>query len=111
MHHEGLRRQVLGVHEAAQAVVDELHDKPNDLAKARRFLVTYLDSAAKLVLDFANQSSRSAKGELEKKFSDTLITIEKTFVAQLHKLRADEALDLDIQMDILETQMKAEGVS
>ena len=111
MHQEGLRRQVLGVHEAAQAVVDELHDKPNDLAKARRFLVTYLESAAKLVLDFANQTSRSTKGELEEKFSETLITIEKTFVAQLHKLRADEDLDLDIQMDVLESQMKAEGVS
>lgn len=108
---EHLRAQALGVHEAAQAVIDELVEDPRDLSKARRFLVTYVDGALNLVSGFARQAKRPLSRQIEDKFSDTLGTIEQTFVAQLHKLRADDTMDLDIQMDVLDAQMKGEGVS
>ena len=108
---ENLRAQALGVHEAAQAVIDGLYEDVNDLSKARRFLVTYLDGAVKLVSGFAGQARRRVDQTLEDKFSDTLVTMEQTFVAQLRKLRADDAMDLDVQMDVLDAQMKGEGVN
>ncbi len=106
-----LRAQAFGVHEAAQAVIDELLEDPRDLTKARRFLVTYVDGALTLVSGFARQAKRPLATEIQDKFSDTLVTMEQTFVAQLHKLRANDTMDLDIQMDVLDAQMKGEGVT
>lgn len=105
-----LRAQVFGVHDAAWAVVEELQRDKADLPKARRFLVTYLDGAVKIVCAYAGQSDAYVSAQMREKFSDTLVTLETTFIAQLKKLRDDDAMDLDIQMDVLDAQMKGEGV-
>ena len=107
---EGLGAQARGVHAAAQDVVDELHEDPGDLPKARRFLATYLDGAAQVIAAYVAQAKRGTSPQLDEKFSNTLITFERTFVAQLAKLRSDDELDLDVQMDVLDRQMKHEGV-
>ena len=107
---EGLRGRALAVHSAAQDVVDELYEDPKDLPKARRFLVTYLDGAVDVVQKYLGQAERGASPDLRAKLSQTLDTMTQTFDLQLQKLRADEAMDLDVTMDVLETQMKREGV-
>lgn len=107
---EGVRGRALAVHSAAQDVIDELYEDPKDLPKARRFLVTYLDGAIDLVHKYLGQVERGATSDLRAKLSQTLETMTETFDLQLQKLRADEAMDLDVTMDVLETQMKKEGV-
>ena len=110
INNDDLSAQVRGVHAAAQDVVDELHEDTSDLPKARRFLATYLDGAAQVVDAYVTQARRGTSPALDDKFSNTLVTFERTFVAQLAKLRSNDELDLDVQMDVLDRQMKSEGV-
>jgi hypothetical protein len=47
---------------------------------------------------------------LETNFSRVLDSIEQTFNEQQVKLLEDKQFDLDVQIEVLETQLKREGV-
>jgi len=94
-------RQVLGI----------LLEKPDNVRKARRFLNTYLDSAQKVAQGYAKTHQKSASSELESNFRNVLVTIEDVFAEQHSKLLEDDVLDLDVQIEVLKTQLEKEGVS
>lgn len=92
-------------------IVDEVEQKPKDLAKVRKFLEVYLDGAQKVTTEYAAAHAGDKSEELEERFRKLAVTIESAFEEQLRKLRDDEKLDLDVQMEVLSTQLKEEGVA
>ncbi|NBB72001.1 MAG: hypothetical protein GVY33_17020 [Alphaproteobacteria bacterium] len=94
----------------ARAVLDEIERDPKDLARARRFLNIYLDGTRNVVRDFARRQDDFADTPVAQNFKNVLGTIERVFDEQVAHLRKDEALDLDVAIEVLNTQLTKEGV-
>lgn len=94
----------------AQAVLAHVEEEPGDLARARRFFVTYLDGTRDVVASYAAQERDLAGGPLTASFRTMLGTVEAGFAEQLDLLRRHEKLDLEVKIEVLETQLRHEGV-
>lgn len=94
----------------ARAVLAELEKDPKDISRARRFLVTYLDGTRDVIAKYAEQQHDVAGTALGENFRRVLDTIETVFDEQIDVLKRDDRLDLEVQLEVLETQLRREGV-
>ncbi|MCL6608268.1 MAG: 5-bromo-4-chloroindolyl phosphate hydrolysis family protein, partial [Geminicoccaceae bacterium] len=94
----------------ARAVLAELERDPKDISRARRFLVTYLDGTRDVIAKYAEQQHEVAGTALGENFRRVLDTIDKVFGEQIEVLKRDDRLDLEVQLEVLETQLRREGV-
>jgi 5-bromo-4-chloroindolyl phosphate hydrolysis protein len=94
----------------ARQILKMLEEDPRDLRRARKFLNVYLDGAKQVVEGYARTHGRVSAPELEDNFRRVLITIEEVFTEQQQKLLETDVTDLDVQIEVLTTQLKREGV-
>src|SRR5262245_59191436 len=97
--------------ELARAILANLAQDPRDLRRARKFLSVYLDSAQRVSQSYARTHAQASNAELEDRFRNVLVTIERVFGEQQQKLLENDVLDLDVQIEVLKTQLEREGVS
>ncbi|TVQ35321.1 MAG: hypothetical protein EA356_08090 [Geminicoccaceae bacterium] len=105
-----LKRRIDRILERAHAVLDELEHDPKDLPRARRFLNTYLDGTQNVIRAYTKRQQDFADTALAQNFTNVLGTIETVFAEQLEHLKKDEALNLEVAIEVLETQLTREGV-
>ena len=107
-----LNKRLRSIIKEAKKVLNMIEENPNDLYRARKFLVVYLDGAKRVVEGYAkaHKDEENKDKELEDKFTNILETIEKTFKEQQVKLRENSLDNLDTQIEVLRKQMKYEGV-
>ena len=103
---ERLRR----IAKLAREILKLLEEDPRDLRRARKFLNVYLDGAQKVVEGYAKTHARVTAPELDDNFRRVLVTIEEVFQEQQQKLLEADVTDLDVQIEVLTTQLKREGV-
>ena len=94
----------------ARQILTMLEEDPRDLRRARKFLNVYLDGAKQVTEGYAKTHGRVASPELEDNFRRVLATIEEVFTEQQQKLLETDVTDLDVQIEVLTTQLKREGV-
>jgi 5-bromo-4-chloroindolyl phosphate hydrolysis protein len=94
----------------AREVLESIEDDPTRLSRARKFLKVYLDGTQRVTEGYARAHQGDKPVALETNFSRVLDSIEQTFVEQQTKLLEDNHFDLDVQIEVLETQLKREGV-
>lgn len=94
----------------ADKVLEEIARDPRDLRRARKFLNVYLDGAAEVIERYADTAARAQSGQLDDSFRTLLTDMEHVFREQHEKLLKEDVTDLDIQMDVLKTRLKREGV-
>lgn len=94
----------------AREVLESIEDDPTRLSRARKFLKVYLDGTQRVTEGYARTHQGQAPAALETNFSRVLDSIEQTFTEQQTKLLENDHFDLDIQIEVLETQLKREGV-
>lgn len=94
----------------ARDILQLLEQDPRDLRRARKFLHVYLDGAEKVVEGYAKTHTKMDAPTLDDNFRRVLITIEEVFAEQHKKLLEKDMNDLDIQIEVLTTQLKQEGV-
>ena len=94
----------------AKQILGVIEDDPADIRRARKFLNVYLDGAKRVTEGYANTHRNDHAGELEENFRNVLQTIEGVFEEQHQKLLEHDKLDLDVQIEVLSTQLKKEGV-
>lgn len=94
----------------ARQILTMLEEDPRDLRRARKFLNVYLDGAKQVTEGYAKTHARVAAPELEDNFRRVLATIEDVFQEQQQKLLETDVTDLDVQIEVLTTQLKREGV-
>ncbi|MEO1090361.1 MAG: 5-bromo-4-chloroindolyl phosphate hydrolysis family protein [Pseudomonadota bacterium] len=105
-----LKGRIERIIDRANAVLDEIERDPKDLSRARRFLNTYLDGTRNVIKGYVARQDDFSETELAQNFKNVLATIEKVFDEQVEHLKKDEALDLDVAIDVLHTQLTKEGV-
>ncbi len=97
--------------EAARKVLQVVEEDPRDLRRARKFLNTYLEGAHKVAQGYAKTHLHTESEELETNFRNVLVTIEEVFEQQRKRLIENDVMDLDVQIEVLATQLKHEGIT
>lgn len=96
-----LARDVLGV----------LYEQPNKIHKARRFLNTYLTGAESVVKRYSTSHNNTENLKLEENFREVLESIEVVFKEQYEKLLSSDEFDLDVDIEVLNTLLKKQGIN
>ncbi len=96
--------------ESARAVLKVIEDDPGDLRRARKFLHVYLDGARSVTASYARTHEDARSAEVDNNFREMLETIESSFVETRVRLLQDDAMNLDVQIEVLTTRLKREGV-
>lgn len=105
-----LNRRIDSICDIADAILQDIQADPRDLRRARKFLNIYLDGAKQVTEGYARTHTNTQTGELEQNFRSVLETIETIFQEQHQKLQEDDVFDLDVQIEVLSTQLKREGI-
>ena len=92
-------------------IITLIENDPSDLPRARKFLKVYLDGTRRVTESYAKTHRNEATTvELDSNFSNVLNSIESTFDEQHEKLKKQDQFDLDVNIEVLETQLKREGI-
>ncbi len=95
----------------ARNILTEIARDPRDFRRARKFLNTYLDGAQRVITGYAETHSTLRNQTLEDNFRRVLITIEDVFGQQHQRLLENDLRDLDVDIEVLQNQMKREGLN
>ena len=93
-----------------ERILDRIGDDPEDFRRARKFLNVYLDGAQQVTEKFAKAQQDGKSAELEQNFRTLLDDMETVCQEQYEHLLNDDMVDLDVQMEVLTTRLKREGV-
>ncbi len=94
----------------AREILNMIAKNPTDIRRARKFMYVYLDGAQRVSEGYAKTHRHINSGELDENFRRVLHTIEDVFIEQRAKLLENDVMDLDIQIEVLKTQLENEGV-
>jgi len=110
LHSRELKERLARITRSAHGVLQQLEQDPKDIRRARRFLVTYLDGTRDVVAGYRRQQRDLAETPLADNFRHVLETVEQVFDEQAEILKRNDSLDLEVQIDVLKTQLEREGV-
>lgn len=91
-------------------ILAEIERDPRDASRARRFLNLYLDSAERVTTEYARTHRQLRNRPLEDNFRNLLVDMESTFEKQHQKLLENDLLSLDVDIEVLNTRLKREGL-
>lgn len=101
----GNEPRLIPVAQAIGQVLDDLEERPEGIARARRFLVVHLDGLERI-------ASRLEAGATPPPALGTLLHDLETAARRLRDdLRAEESAALDIQVKVLAERLREEGYS
>ena len=110
LNNKELKNRLLEISKNTRVILGMIEEDPKDLRKARKFLKVYLQGAQKVASQYAQIHPKSGSHELEQNFRNVLDTIEQVISEQKTKLLENNILDLDVKIEVLEAQLKHEGV-
>ncbi len=112
-----IAHKIARVAELAQRVVELVRQDPSDINHARRFFVTYLDQVSQVSDKFqayADQAKDTAQyqrlADISGAYLRVLETIEAACHEQIERLQAHDLMDLEVQIEVLQTQLDREGL-
>lgn len=95
-------------------IQDSIHD-PSDVPQIRKFLDYYLPTTIKLLNAYDRMDAQGIQGEnidgTKKNILEMLDTAIAAFEKQLDSLFANQALDIETDIDVMNTMLKREGLS
>ncbi len=105
-----LKQRLQGIVGGIREITDIVEDDPRDLRRARKFLKVYLDGARRVTEGYAATHPSNQSGELEDNFRAVLGTMETVIAEQKERLLENNLTELDVQIEVLQTQLEREGV-
>lgn len=93
-----------------RGVLSLIEEDPKDLRRARKFLKVYLSGAKNVTSQYAKTHKHQENEVLEQNFRNVLASIESVIEEQHGKLLENNVLDLDVKIEVLEAQLKHEGI-
>ncbi len=96
-------------------IFDDIRQDPSDIPQIKRFASYYLPTTMKLLnaydrMAFTGADGKNVAGTLEK-IEDILDTTVAAYKKQYDSLFANEALDIETDITVLESMMKREGLT
>jgi 5-bromo-4-chloroindolyl phosphate hydrolysis protein len=93
-----------------RSILGEIERDPADASRARRFLNIYLDGAERVTLEYARTHQQARAQPLEQNFRQLLTEMEGTFAEQHRRIVERDLLSLDVDIEVLNTRLKNEGL-
>lgn len=110
---ESMQKKVDKVSAAIEAIFQNFIVDPSDIKKSRQFLNYYLDSTMKILKKYVELSNKEVYSD---NIRDTLNkvevmmdTLEESFRKHLAKLQENDLMDLDVEMEVLEKNLRMGG--
>ena len=101
------------MYDTGMNILSYLKENPEKIKTARRFFTYYLDTAAKLLkryVDFQDTGLRSEEVmEILGKTADSIPVMNKAFERQFTHLMEGELLDVEADIELLNSTLKMEG--
>ncbi len=96
-----------------ERIFQRIREDPRDLRRSRKFMKVYLDGAADVAerLVQLQESDREAAAKMAPRMIALLAAMERAAEELHQKLLANDALDLDVQIEVLEQRIQREGLS
>lgn len=102
------------IEELVKAIFDDFKEDPKDIRSARSFLNYYLDSTIKILshyVDLSKEKIRTPDVDNNLKKAETLLgTIEESFKKQLNKLKQNNLMEMETEMEVLEKTLNMEDM-
>ena len=95
---------------STEKILETIERDPRDLRRARKFLHVYLDGIQKVTEQYAETHKETNSTELEQNYRVLLADMEKVCKEQNEKLLQNDVFDLDVQIEVLSTRLKREGL-
>ncbi len=112
--HEGIREKAGKLYKTGVDIIDYIRENPGKLMSGKKFLSYYLDTAAKICrkyMEFTNTISTSAEAnEMFEHTDKGLGLLVEGFEKQFSKLMADDLLDIETDIAVLENTIKWDGL-
>lgn len=93
-----------------ERILDRIGEDEESFRRARKFLNVYLNGAQQVTEKFSKAHADGKSAELEENFRTLLGDMETVCEEQYEHLLNDDLVDLDVQMEVLATRLKREGV-
>ncbi len=100
-----------GIVDGSQRILRAIEDDPRDLRRARKFLNVYLDGIEKVSEQYVRTHAKTQTPLLEENYRNLLVDMDNVCSEQYERLKQNEAFDLDVQIEVLSTRLKREGVT
>lgn len=114
-----IKQRLQHISQQTREIIQQIEDNPSNLERSRRFLNVYLDGAKRVTESYVktlrqpNHITNTAQAPdtvYQTDFNQVLDAIEQTITQQQQKLLKDDQFDLDVQIQVLETQLQQEGI-
>ncbi len=99
-----------GIVDGSQRILRAIEEDPRDLRRARKFLNVYLDGIGKISEQYVQTHHKSQTPVLEENYRNLLVDMENVCNEQYERLAQNDVFDLDVQIEVLSTRLKREGV-
>ncbi|MGY0399897.1 MAG: 5-bromo-4-chloroindolyl phosphate hydrolysis family protein [Ostreibacterium sp.] len=89
-------------------IMDLLIKAPEDAGRARRFLNVYINRIKEILQQYITLSQHGKADKLRERLTTTLNDVERAFREKKSQLLDDDIFKLDIQLEVLDEQIKQE---
>jgi len=87
-------------------ILNNIEEDPKDLRVARKFIIVYIDGIKKVTASYTAMDEKDITAPTKEKLSTLLSDVEKRFDKEILRLKENNKFDLDVQIDVLQQQIK-----
>ncbi len=111
VHSREFQKRLGGIVDGSHRILQAIENDPRDLRRARKFLNVYLDGIEKVSEKYVRTHPKAQTPLLEQNYRTLLVDMENVCNEQYDRLMQNDAIDLDVQIEVLSTRLKREGVT
>ncbi len=90
----------------AKSIIQTIQEDPKDIRVARKFLIVYIDGLESVTNAYISMNEADIKQETKDKLYQLLEDVEYRFDKELTRLKKNNEFDLDVNIDVLQQQIK-----
>jgi len=92
--------------ERADIILVAITEKPQDVRKARKFLIVYIDGIANVTSSYNNLDENDISKDTRDRLLELMEEVEAKFESEIKRLKENSKFNLDINIDVLKEQIK-----
>ena len=111
----GVKEKISELMRVSDKIVDDARADPSDVPQIKKFLSYYLPTTIKLLNAYDRMGAQGIEGEnisgTMSRIEDMLDTAIASYKKQLDSLFANQALDIESDIDVMNAMLKREGLA
>ncbi len=101
-----LKNKINKALERADIILVAITEKPQDVRKARKFLIVYIDGIANVTSSYNNLDENDISKDTRNRLLELMEDVEVKFESEFKRLKENSQFDLDVNIDVLKEQIK-----